>query len=185
MTVKRKPQHYGMAAIILGVAAAGIYWLMINVTLARLEALSGNTPFDMRPFGYSLQEAVTLLDALGREGRQYYVARQIPLDIAYPALLAMTLIATIRWFDLPVHFRKYARIGTALALGVAVFDYAENLGIVLMTTGWPSVSEGLVFATSSASIVKSALTVAAVVTTLALAAIYLLQRRSARRQSRV
>ena len=84
------PKHYGKIAIGAALLAASVYFTMVSVTLAHLAAVSGQMPFDMRPFGYGPIDAAMLLDALGADGREYYLSFQIPLDTLYPALLALT-----------------------------------------------------------------------------------------------
>ena len=159
-------KHIRLIAVGSAVIGASIYLLMINVTLAHLEAISGQVPFDMRPFGYGPTEAATLLDALGVEGRAYYLSHQIALDTLYPAMLASTLIATICWFGQHVTNRKLVRFGIALSVGSALFDYVENLGIAAMIWNWPEVPDLLVYAASSATILKSVSTTVAVLLTL-------------------
>lgn len=159
-------KHIGIIAVVSGLVGASIYLLMINVTLAHIEAVSGHVPFDMRPFGYDATEAATLLNALGVEGRAYYLSHQIALDTLYPACLALTLIATICWFGQRMTNRKLVRFGIAFSVGSALFDYFENLGIAAMIWNWPEVSVALVYATSTATILKSVLTTVAVLLTL-------------------
>lgn len=166
MTNKIFSEHIGMIAVGSGLIGASLYLLMINVTLAHIEAVSGHVPFDMRPFGYSSTEAATLLDALGVEGRAYYLSHQIALDTLYPAMLALTLIATICWFGQRVRNKKRVRFGIAFSVASALFDYVENLGIAAMIWNWPEISVPLVYATSTATILKSALTTVAVLLTL-------------------
>lgn len=162
MTNTILPKHMGMIAVGSGIVAALIYLLMITVTLAHIEMLSGHLPFDMRPFGYGPAEARTLLEALGVEGRKYYLSRQITLDTLYPAMLALTLIATFCWFGQRIANTKLLRFGIVLSIGCALFDYVENLGIVAMIWSWPEVSVPLVYAVSAASILKSVSTTVAV-----------------------
>ena len=151
-------KYIGLIAIGSGVIGALIYLIMINVTLAHIEAVSGQTPFDMRPLGYSPADAAALLNALGTDGSEYYLRYQIPLDTLYPAMLALTLIAAISRFGQRMPNSKLVRLGIALSLGAALFDYGENLGIVAMIRAWPDTSDMLVYAVSIATIVKSVLT---------------------------
>lgn len=162
MMTRYESRRYGMAAIAFGLAGAAIYGLMTTLTLAHIEALSGQVAFDMRPFGYNPQQAVQLLDGLGEEGRIYYLTRQIPLDTVYPALLAMTLVSAICWFGRSRPNCKLVRFGIAFSFGAALFDYAENIGIATMLLNWPNLPDALVYATSATSIAKSCLTTAAV-----------------------
>lgn len=154
-------KYAGRAAICTGIIGAAIYLIMITVTLAHIEAVSGHRPFDMRPVGYSPQDATALLEGLGVEGRQYYLQRQIPLDTLYPALLAATLILVMRWFGTRMANEKLVRVGIILSVGAALCDYAENLGVVALIRSWSHVSDALVYASSAASVSKSVLTTAA------------------------
>jgi len=166
------PKHIGLTAISFATIATLIYLLMINVTLAHIETLSGHAPFDMRPFGYSPADAAALLDALGAEGRAYYLSHQIPLDTLYPASLALTLICTILWFGQSMSHRAHLAAGILLSLGAALFDYAENLTIIALIWNWPDTPTLLVNAASAATLLKSALTTLAVLQTLLIAILW-------------
>lgn len=155
-------RHSGIAAIGFGVIAAVIYVVMITVTLSHIEAVSGQLPFDMRPLGYSQQDAAALLSGLGVEGRSYYLTHQLPLDTAYPALLALNLVSLMRWFGQVMPNSVLVRVGIILSVGAALCDYCENLGIVVMILNWSDLSGFLVFACSFATVVKSVLTTMAV-----------------------
>jgi hypothetical protein len=163
--------------ISLGCAAAAIYITMVTVTLAHLESLSGQIPFDLRPFGYNRAVAAAFLDALGAEGRAYYLTRQIPLDMAYPALLALTLGAVIAGLSRSLHLRGSARIGIALTLCVAACDYAENAAISAMIVQWPELPNTLAVAASCATVSKSVLTVGVVSWVMVLCLLWANQRR--------
>ena len=161
MTTETARRRYGMAAIGFFLAGALVYAVMVTVTLSHIEAVSNQVPFDMRPFGYSPQEAGALLAALGEEGRMYYLTRQIPLDTLYPALLAMTLVSSILFFTRRWPGSMLAGIGIAFSVSAALFDYAENLGIAMMILCWPDLSHGVVHAANAATIAKSGSTTAA------------------------
>lgn len=165
-------EHYGKIAIGAALLATSVYFTMVSVTLANLEMISGQMPFDMRPFGYVPADAATLLDALGEDGRDYYLSFQIPLDTLYPALLALTLSSAICWFGRRLPNRWPVHLGVAFAVGSAVFDYIENLGIVAMIHGWPDVPGSLVHAASTATIAKSVVTTLAVMLVLATGVIW-------------
>src|SRR6056297_3263692 len=128
MMLENLSKHFGKIAIGAALLAASVYLAMISVTLAHLEFVSGQTPFDMRPFGYAPADAAELLGGLGKDGRKYYLTRQIPLDTLYPALLALTLSSTICWFGRRMPNSGLVRLGVTLAVGSALFDYLENLG---------------------------------------------------------
>jgi hypothetical protein len=155
-------KQYGRQAALFGLAAAGIYLLMIFVTLAHIETLSGLRPFDMRPGGYSAEQANSLINALESIGRRYYLTRQIPLDLVYPSLMALTLVSLLKWLGSRDVSQKLVRIGIWFSITAAIADYLENAGICLMILSWPEISANTVLAASVASIVKSGLTTAAV-----------------------
>jgi hypothetical protein len=107
-----------------------------------------------------------LLEALGAEGRAYYLDYQIPLDMVYPATLALTLIETLLWIGQRLPESKLVRFGIALSASSALFDYIENLGIAAMVWDWPSISVPLVYAASLTTIAKSVITTMAVLVVL-------------------
>ncbi|MEM9573784.1 MAG: hypothetical protein AAF870_00985 [Pseudomonadota bacterium] len=156
--------RYGQQAVVFGLGAAGIYLAMINITLEHIQSLSGLRPFDMRPGGYSTQQAYALLDALGIDGRQYYLTRQIPLDLIYPGLMALTLVSVLKWLESHGFNRVLAQVGVWLSVGAAIADYLENAGICTMILSWPEPSIILIQAASVASISKAVLTTLAVLT---------------------
>jgi hypothetical protein len=142
----------------LGAAALAVYLAMVLGTLAQLQALSGLAPFDMRPGGYDLAEARALLEALGPGGRRFYLVAQIPLDALYPALMALTLSAALRWAGAR---GGLLAAGTCAAWGAAAADYGENAGIVAMILSWPETSVVLVGLSSLLSVAKAVLTTVA------------------------
>ncbi len=162
MRLRIPTKRYGRQVALFGLAAAGFYLVMIFVTLAHIETLSGLRPFDMRPGGYSAEQANSLLSALGSSGRRYYLTRQIPLDLAYPALMALTLVSLLKWLGVQDVNHRLVQIGIRVSIWAALADYLENVGICLMLLSWPEVSANTVLAASVASTVKSGLTTAAV-----------------------
>jgi len=171
--------HSGKAAILFGLGAMMIYLVMVLGTLRYLTDLAVVLPFDLRPTGYSPVDAAVLLEALGEAGRQYYLTHQIPLDTLYPGLLALTLISTLRWRAARFGPTLMTRIGVPLAILAATFDYLENLGIGLMLL--VGAEPTLVQAASTATMLKSALTTAAMLAVVATLASVLLRRMSRQR----
>lgn len=123
-----------------------LYGGMVFGPLASLHGMAGAAPMDMRPTGYAPDAVREFLDALGVAGRRLYLTRQIPMDMVYPALLALTLVGWLAWMG---------RGGGWIAVVAAVFDYTENLLIVAMIWGFPDVPDGLVRAASGATVLKS------------------------------
>ncbi len=88
-----------LAFWLLFAATLGVYATMLGWTLPAISAAAGGLPaFDMRPGGYSFDEAKAFLAALSPEGKALYLDVQHKLDTAYPGLLAATLFFAIaRW----------------------------------------------------------------------------------------
>ena len=95
MLTKLTRRQYGLTAALCGLTAVGIYLFMIQVTLAHLQTISGMVPFDMRPFGYSPEEAARLLAALEDTGRAYYLLGwpQLPDTLVRASSIASSLKA--------------------------------------------------------------------------------------------
>lgn len=148
----------GRSALLAFFAAAIVYAAMLAGPLAELQRLAGQPVFDLRPGGYSHDTALAILDALGPEGRHIYLTRQIPLDLVYPGLMALTLICGMLWLRTVGLPRGATRAGCTLALLAAGADYAENTGIVLMLLAKSEPAGGLVRATSMAGTVKAVAT---------------------------
>jgi len=151
------PQH-GSRILLFWGAAILVYFLMVFGTLADIEQITGVRAFDMRPTGYSYADALALISALEDEGRRIYLMRQIPLDMVYPALLAISSASSLLWLSRSFGSTvRWNRAVAAMAYLAATADYAENGLIVWMLNAEPSVPEALVKAASLASMSKSIL----------------------------
>ncbi|PCJ93140.1 MAG: hypothetical protein COA52_06895 [Hyphomicrobiales bacterium] len=160
MPIHQPNRPSGITVCFWMAAAASIYALMILITLARLQEMSGGIPvFDMMPTGYDSQFAHSLLTAIGGEGRQYYLWRQIPLDLIYPALFGTSFYLLANWMAGKLHvFQRILRLTALVAVAVGVADYIENFFIILMLRDYPNLSDALVNAASIATLLKSSLT---------------------------
>jgi len=96
-------------------------------------------------------------------------------------LLALTLISALRWRAFRFGPTFLTRIGGLLAILAAVFDYLENVGIGLMLLTGPEPDPALIQAASAASILKSAVTSAAILAVIATLIPALLRRISGQR----
>lgn len=103
--------------------AMGIYLTMVLWSVPFIVQNSGGqAPFDMRPMGYSLDDAKGFLGALSDEGRAFYLDVQQKLDIAYPALIGLSLI-----LGLQLVLRKpWGTVFGVVALMATAADYFEN-----------------------------------------------------------
>lgn len=144
------------------VAALGVYCTMLFVTLPHLTVLSGGMRvFDMMPAGYDKTLAHELLSALGQSGRAYYLTRQIPVDMVYPLLFAVSHVLLARWLatKLPKRAKRFRWIALAPIFAAAA-DYGENIGVIWMLRSYPLINEAVVQISNIATLVKSGTTTA-------------------------
>ncbi len=120
------------------VATAALYAAIIGWSAPYISAQAGGAAiFDLRPMGYSFEEAVAFLQGLNPDGARFYRAVQLRLDLFYPLLIAVTTGWALLWLMPPWRGRTFVVAAPVLAM---VFDYAENFFIHHMLLAGP---EGL------------------------------------------
>ena len=125
------------------------FWSLFTVTMAFYATIvfwslpqiaaqaNGLTPFDLRPGGYTFEEAREFLSALSPSGLALYLGTQHLLDAFYPPLMSLTLFFAISALRKPIGHWKWAI--ASLALPSAVFDIVENLAVGRLLEAGPSV----------------------------------------------
>jgi hypothetical protein len=109
--------------------AMAVYVAMVSWALPTVSAAAGGLAvFDLRPTGYSFDEARQFLTALTPEGRAFYLHVQQPLDLFYPPLISATLFLGIGLLT-PVSQRRWRWLISCVALPIVVFDYLENAAV--------------------------------------------------------
>jgi hypothetical protein len=155
----RFPSGWLVIALLVG---NGVLWaVLFFVTLPHLQRLAGGAPpFDVRPSGYSYNEARAFLAAIGDEGRAYYLNPELVLDSFFPPLYAASRALALWWLTMPGRSRDGAiPLGwrwmlIALPVAEAILDWGENAGIATMVWTWPDLSPGLVQVASLATQLK-------------------------------
>lgn len=150
----------GRKAIAYLIPAYSIYILMLLVTIPKLMGVSnGMKIFDMMPFGYGVDYANELLNALGVEGRKIYLYQQIPLDLFYPFLSGIANCLVLSFFLNKLKSLKEPYIYLcSLPLLASMFDYLENFGVIGMLTNYPDYPQFLIQVNSFFSVAKSLFT---------------------------
>ncbi|GMQ46670.1 hypothetical protein [Vibrio sp. 10N] len=148
----------GRQVIALMIVTNVIYALMLGYTIPTLmEYASGLPIFDMSPMGYSYDQAMTLLDALGGEGRAFYLT-QLALDMIYPALFALTYYLLFVWLLSKCGITNGVWQWLAvLPVLSALCDYLENISIWLMLSNYEDVTPLMVEMASLFTVAKSML----------------------------
>jgi hypothetical protein len=152
----RNKQFPRTAHVVVALIISFALWgLMVFWTLAYLRRTAGGLePFDLRPFGYTPEEARALLYALSSIGRNYYADVQLQLDTAYPAVYALSRGLLLFWLTAPGRTAARplplpARLALLiLPLATAWLDYFENEGIAAMLAAGPQAGDELIERTS-------------------------------------
>ncbi|MEZ5277487.1 MAG: hypothetical protein R3F07_13990 [Opitutaceae bacterium] len=150
--------------IVLGwfVVTMAVYLVMLGITIPRVQRFAPeSTLFNLSPTGYSRQEALSLLESLGPEGRSAYLFPQLVLDFVYPGLFAVCFSLMFVW----LYSRRFRPDSGFLYLALlpmlaGLFDYGENLLIIRMITEFPNVSRKLIAAANVFRMLKSAFSTA-------------------------
>jgi hypothetical protein len=161
---------YGvLLGITLLVYAVMILWSLPTVA----QAAGGLPPFDMRPGGYSLEDARLFLNQLSSEGAAFYQAVQLRLDAVYPPLISLTLFFSLASL-LPNQLGVWRWVLPAPVLAITAFDYLENASIASMISAGPlGLTTEIVNAASRWTVLKSNLTTAAMTSVIILVLIRL------------
>ncbi|MBU2946576.1 hypothetical protein [Zobellia uliginosa] len=153
-------QHSGKKVLALFLLTNFVYAYMLLVTIPATMAFSnGLQLLDMMPAGYELEYVNTLFNTLGDTGRQTYLTKQIPVDMMYPLLFAISYAAVLAYF-----LKKLQNLNPKflylclLPIIAGIADYLENIGIISMLNAYPTVTETSVHITSMFSIIKSSST---------------------------
>jgi len=151
----------GWLVVALLVASTALWAVLFFITLPRLQLFAGGAaPFDIRPLGYSYEDARAFLGAIGGQGRAYYLNPELLLDSFFPPLYATSRVLALWWLTMPGRLRDGATpFGwrwtlIALPIAEAILDWGENACIATMVWTWPDLSPGLVHAASLATQLK-------------------------------
>ncbi len=147
----------GKKVLILFILTNTVYVFMLAVTIpAVMQYTCGMDLLDMMPGGYSAEYVMTLLNKLGDTGRNTYLYKQIPADMIYPLLFAIGyslllgyILNKLGKFESRFYYLCY------IPMLAGLFDYLENIGLIIMLRSYPDISKGLIQTTSIFSVCKS------------------------------
>lgn len=173
----------GRTVLLAFILCNAVYLAMLLVSIPTTMSFAGDMKLpDMMPTGYDWNYIRDLLGALGPEGRNYYLTRQLLLDTFYPFLFAWSY-ATLFLYLLG----KAGRAGSSwkfvalLPVIAAVSDYIENGFIVSFLRSYPNVMDERVELSSFFTRVKSISTAIYFIALLLLIVRFLLRRRKAKK----
>lgn len=150
----------GKKVLLLFTLTTIVYLTMILITIPKVMAYAnGMQLLDMMPLGYDIAYVNDLFDTLGSNGRDAYLGKQIPLDMIYPSLFAISYCLVLGFF-----LNKFDKLKTVLVIFcllpivAGAMDYAENIGIIALLNDYPKISDRTVTITSYFSLLKSMVT---------------------------
>ena len=150
----------GKKILFLFIVTNIVYVIMLTITIPKVMGFAGGMKLlDMIPSGYTPEYVNTLLNALGAAGRHAYLFNQIPVDMVYPFLFGVSNCLVLAYF-----LNKLGKFNSnlfylcLLPIFAGLFDYCENIGIIIMLTSFPGNSILLSQVTNVFSILKSAFT---------------------------
>ena len=162
MTAKHKSCGVlGFAIVAAAAAAATILLTMFLITLPYLRHFGGHAGnFDTLIWGYDADHAQAILDGLGAAGRDYYANVQLPLDMIFPAIFALSSGLILWWLTKPGRLvaGTMSRVWRIAILSVHVLaafaEYVENFGIAEMLAARRPLADSLVRVTYTATLLK-------------------------------
>ncbi|RRD57887.1 hypothetical protein EII20_05265 [Comamonadaceae bacterium OH2545_COT-014] len=165
---------------LLFVLTTAVYLLMLLVTVPRLRALAGGLPIvDMLPW-YEPAYIAELMARLGAQGRHDYLYRQMPLDMVYPGLFALTYAGLIAFWARALPWPQL-RLAAALPPLAALFDYLENAAMITLLGAYPAMPGWAMQASPLFSAAKTALVSLSLLACLGLGTAFAVRKWRARR----
>lgn len=147
----------GKKVLILLLLTNLVYAFMLIITIPKVMTYSGGLKLpDMMPLGYDLEYINTLFETLGEKGRDVYLFNQLPVDMIYPLLFAISYSLLMAYF-----LKKLDKLDSVLfylswlAIIAGSADYLENIGIVVMLNNYPDITSNSANLTNSFTIIKS------------------------------
>jgi len=137
-----------------------VYGIMLTITIPRVMSFSGGMKLlDMMPTGYSVEYVNSLLNVLGEKGRDAYLFSQIPLDMIYPFLFGITFCLVLAYILNKLRkFESFSFYLCFIPVFSGLFDYFENIGIIIILNTYPYNSTTLTQIANVFSILKSSFT---------------------------
>lgn len=158
-----KKHASGKVVMVCGLVTLLVFLVMSLYTFPTVEYFApGFILFDLSLTGYSYEYALSLLNALGAEGRDVYRYLQLPVDFVFPVCLAISSALLLVW----IFSKGFAPVAKIFYVSVlpfigGFFDYLENISIARMIHSYPNVSNELVSASSAFTQLKTFFTVMA------------------------
>ncbi|QKC77878.1 hypothetical protein EB233_22235 [Mesorhizobium erdmanii] len=177
-TIPAEPEQYGLGrsltAMILRLSrhagalcflSAAVFIAMTLLEFFYFRQLSGGLPsLDMRYFGFTPDEGMAWLTALGRRGGEIILVwHYLTFDLLFPALLSLTLVSLIlatgrrleNFRVLPGQVQSIFAL--VLVLPYMLADYAQNIAVARLLSDFLSANPDSLSFASALTVTKFAL----------------------------
>ena len=177
-TIPAEPDQYGLGrsltatilrlsrhAAVLCFLSAAVFIAMTAMEFLYFRQLSGGLPsLDMRVFGFTPDEGMAWLTALGRRGGEIILVwHYLTFDLLFPALLSVTLVSLIlatgrrlkAFRVLPAQLQSIFAL--VLVLPYTLADYVQNIAIARLLSDFLSANPDSLSFASSLIVTKFAL----------------------------
>jgi len=165
-------------AILFSILFAGSY-ILINFTgigvASLLKITNGANILDFE-FGYSQEMAYQMLTALGTEGRAFYLSRIVPMDFPFPFTYMLCYAGWITLLLKLNTLKAWSKYLLFIPVFAMLFDWLENLGIIVMLWNYPNLPAWAVYTASGSGMLKTVFTVGSIATIVVLLIIFGLSR---------
>ena len=145
--------------------SAAVFVAMTVMEFFYFRQLSGGLPsLDMRYFGFTPDEGMAWLTALGRRGGEIILVwHYLTFDLLFPALLSLTLVSLIlatgrrlrNFRELPGQVQSIFAL--VLVLPYTLADYAQNIAVARLLSDFLSANPDSLSFVSSLIVTKFAL----------------------------
>lgn len=145
---------------ILFIASHLVLLVMMIYTFPVINNQIGTEAFDLQTFGYSVSVAESIVYSLDDRTTDLYIFPQLTLlDLFYPFLLALFLSSLLfRLFSITESKSKTTAMLLTIPFLAMLFDYAENVCIILMVSKSMEPGEAIVFLSSTCTVLKGIIT---------------------------
>jgi hypothetical protein len=155
-------------------------YILINFTPVGVSGLlkitNGANILDFE-FGYSRDKAYHMIAALGEDGRSFYLTKIIPMDFPFPFAYMLCYagwISLLIKYIAPLSAAKYL---TFVPLFAMLFDWLENLGIILMLSNYPNMPLLAIYTASISGILKTLFTLGSISIILVSLTVYIVKKK--------
>jgi len=134
------------------------FYVLINfsgIGVAGLLKITGGANILDFEFGFTYEKAVDMLTALGTEGRAFYLAKILPLDFPFPFTYMLFFVGLISLLVKHTFCRKPFQFLLFIPVLTMLFDWIENIGIIVMLNNYPKLPEWTVSLSSISGILKN------------------------------